>query len=301
MRKWLAKYVYIYALLGIVFFACLGYAYFIEPHRLLVNNHDLPIKNWNAAFDGLRIVAIADIHGGSNGASEAEIRRVVETTNGLDPDMIVLLGDYISESGGKDELSRPNLWMSPEKIAECLSGFKAKYGVFVVMGNHDELYGTQVIKTAFTRTGYRILDGDVAVIEKDGKKLRILGLRDHLSIGIWKVYSDQAKAMLAATEGTGDVLVLQHSPDIAPVITGELSVSRDLRLMLAGHTHGGQVWLPVVGRPIVPSSYGQRLAAGHVVDQGLDIFVTTGIGTSILPLRFMVPPEIAVLTIRREN
>ena len=68
--------------------------------------------------------------------------------------------------------------------------------------------------------------------------------------------------------------------------------------MIAGHTHGGQVWLPVLGRPIVPSSYGQKFAAGHVKDNGLDIFVTTGVGTSILPFRFMVPPEIAVLTIR---
>jgi len=277
--------------------ALIAYAYFIEPQRLVTTEKDLSIKGWNPVFNGFRVVAIGDIHAGSNGADETKIRQVVEAVNLQDPDIVVLLGDYVSESGGRDTFGRPNLRMEPEKIAECLSGIKARFGVFVVMGNHDDAYGAPFLKTALSRTGYRILDGEVAVIEKNGKRLRILGLRDHLNIGIWKVYSDQARSLLAPTEGTGDVLVLQHSPDIAPIITGQLSISSDLKLMLAAHTHGGQVWLPVIGRPIVPSSYGQRLAAGHVVDQGLDIFVTTGIGTSILPFRFMVPPEISVLNI----
>jgi len=82
------------------------------------------------------------------------------------------------------------------------------------------------------------------------------------------------------------------------MITGDLLISRDLKLILAGHTHGGQVRLPIIGSPIVPSSYGQKYVAGHINDAGFDMFVTTGIGTSILPFRFMVPPEIAVVTIR---
>jgi predicted MPP superfamily phosphohydrolase len=85
-----------------------------------------------------------------------------------------------------------------------------------------------------------------------------------------------------------------------PVITGQFSISKDLKLILAGHTHGGQIWFPIIGSPIVPSGYGQKYAFGHVRDYDMDMFVTTGIGTSILPFRFLVPPEIAVLTISAE-
>ena len=93
---------------------------------------------------------------------------------------------------------------------------------------------------------------------------------------------------------------MEHSPDILPIITGEMSISKDLKLILAGHTHGGQVWLPLIGSPVIPSSYGQKYAFGHIKENDVDMFVTTGIGTSILPFRFLVPPEIAVLTIYAE-
>jgi predicted MPP superfamily phosphohydrolase len=85
-----------------------------------------------------------------------------------------------------------------------------------------------------------------------------------------------------------------------PVITGDLSISDDLKLVLAAHTHGGQVWFPVLGTPIVPSSYGQKYSYGHVKENGVDMFVTSGVGTSVLPIRFMMPPEIVVLTILSE-
>ena len=176
---------------------------------------------------------------------------------------------------------------------------KAKYGVYVVLGNHDNWYDGSRVVNAFTSVGYRVLNGGVATIERNGKRLRILGLKDHQTIIYWRNYADDAKRLLSETEGTGDVLVLQHSPDIVPVITGEYEISRDLKLVLAGHTHGGQVSLPVLGPPIIPSSYGQKYARGQVRQEGIEIFITTGIGTSILPFRFGVPPEIAVLTIKR--
>ena len=286
------------ATLAALFLGALGYSYFIEPRRLVINEVELKVAKWNPAFDGLKIVAISDIHGGSNGVDEAKIRRVVDEANSQDPDLIVLLGDYVSQTGPRNADGKRALRMPVESIAANLKGLRARLGVFAVLGNHDGWHGDSEIAAALNSNQIRVLDGAVAVVERNGAKLRILGLKDQLKIGSWEAFNEDARELLAATDETGDILVLEHSPDVAPIINGPEPISKDMRLMIAAHTHGGQVWLPVLGRPIVPSGYGQKFAAGHVRENGLDMFVTTGIGTSILPFRFMVPPEIAVLTVR---
>lgn len=278
--------------------AVLAYSYFIEPQRLAINAAELKVSKWDPAFDGLKIVAISDIHGGSNGVDEVKIRHLVEAANAQDPDLIVLLGDYVSQTGPRGSDGKRALRMSVETIAANLHGLRARLGVFAVLGNHDGWHGDSEIAAALNANDIRVLDSEVAVVERNGAKLRILGLKDQLKIRSWESFNDDARKLLAATEGAGDILVLEHSPDVAPIINGPNPISKELRLMIAGHTHGGQVWLPVLGRPIVPSGHGQKYAAGHVRDNGFDIFVTTGVGTSILPFRLMVPPEIAVLTIR---
>ncbi len=296
MKKLHKRILLVIATIGL-FFASIGaYSYFIEPNRLVIHREDLRISHWNTNLNGFKIVAISDLHGGSNNVTEEKIRTVVSQANEQNADIIVLLGDYVSQQ----HFNRDQLKMPISTIADNLKGLKAKYGVFAVLGNHDGYYGDEKVAAELRRVGYKVLDGDVASIEKDGQKLRILGLKDHQHIRSWQDFSDDAKKILEENESSGDVILLEHSPDILPIITGEMSISKDLKLILAGHTHGGQVWLPLIGSPVIPSSYGQKYAFGHIKENDVDMFVTTGIGTSILPFRFLVPPEIAVLTIYAE-
>lgn len=297
LKNWKPKLFTAFILFTILGVACLSYAFFIEPDRLVVNNYKIKIKNWNKEFDGLKIIAISDLHGGSEFINEAKIRKVVELANEQNADLIVLLGDYVSQKGGA---TKP-LKMPIETIAENLQGLKAKFGVFAVLGNHDGWYSDAFVGSALKRIGYQVLENEVVTIEKNGQKLRILGLKDHLTITKWETFQQDAKTSLAKIEDKGDLIVLEHSPDVFPVINNDkFQLSKDFKLMLAGHTHGGQVWFPILGTPVVPSSYGQKYSYGEIIERGVHLFVTTGIGTSIGPIRFMIPPEIAVLTVVSE-
>lgn len=238
---------------------CLAYAYFIEPSRLVVTPSTIKIKDWDTAFDGFKIVMIGDVHGGSNNVTAEKLREIVAKTNEQDPDIVVLLGDYVQQVHEDKPLSARELMMPVATIADNLAGLKANYGVFAVLGNHDGWYGDAEIAAEFTSVGYKVLQNEVAVIEKDGSRLKILGMIDHLKLSPrWSRTSSDLKP-IAAASGEGNLIVLQHSPDILPVITGDLSISNDLRLILAAHTHGGQVWFPILGTPIVPSSFGQKI------------------------------------------
>jgi predicted MPP superfamily phosphohydrolase len=296
MKKRLKQMIIGLIILGFFACLCLAYAYFIEPNRLVINQTTLKIKEWKPEFNKLKIVAISDIHGGSNFITEKKLREIVIKTNEQNPDIIVLLGDYVSQSRG---IGTP-LKMTVEILAENLKGFKAKYGVFGVLGNHDGWHNDPIIKSALKNAGIQMLEDELAVIEINGKKLNILGLRDHLKVNDIKAYTEKIKAFLDTNKQPGDLIVLEHSPDVFPWITKDYTISKDLKLVLAAHTHGGQVWFPVLGSLIVPSSYGQKYAYGHIFENNVDMFVTTGIGTSVMPIRFLVPPEIAVLTIETE-
>jgi predicted MPP superfamily phosphohydrolase len=182
-------------------------------------------------------------------------------------------------------LNRPRI--EPEIIAGILKDLRARFGVYAVLGNHDWGYDGYRVRKALESTGViKVLENEVTQININGESLWLAGLVDK-----WTRIQDVDGTLRKIPPGQ-TIIALTHNPDIFPTIPPSVS------LTLAGHTHGGQVNLPFVGRLIVPSDYGQKYAAGLIVEQGKSLFVTTGIGTSIFPVRFRVPPEIAILTLK---
>lgn len=271
----------------------MAWAYFIEPHRLVINEQDLAIEGLDPEFDGLRIALLADIHAGSHGVDRDRLRQIVETVNLLDADVIAIIGDFVS-----NYRDRSGIKMSAEEIADGLQGLQAKDAVIAVLGNHDGWYGNVSVALPLRDAGIQVLENEVAFVERNGKKLRFFGMRDHLHMGSWRTFDREMQRAVAQYEQSGGLIVLQHSPDVFSAVNAHNTFGDSFKLMLSGHTHGGQIWFPILGSPVVPSSFGQRYAAGHIRENGKHLFVTTGIGTSILPFRFLVPPEIAVLTLR---
>ena len=274
LRRSRVRIILIAPLCGLVFLALWAFA--IEPSRLVVRETRITLPSWPANLKGLRIAAISDLHAGSPYITIEKINQIVETTNAAQPDLILMPGDFVIQ-GGK--------FMGPEVMASALKGLRARFGVFATLGNHDWWYNGPAVKRSLENAGITVLENDAAKIERDGAAIWIAGIGDK-----WEGKPDIASA-LSGIDAGATIVALTHNPDIFPSIPARVA------LTVAGHTHGGQVALPIIGRPVVPSDFGERYAAGHIVEGSKHLFVTTGVGTSILPVRFRIPPEISLLTI----
>ena len=258
------------------------WGFFIEPNRLVVPQETLELQHWPAGLSGLKIAVLSDLHIGSAYIDERKVRLIVERTNQLQPDLIVILGDYITGNG------RTSHRVEPEVFAPLLKDLRASYGVYSVLGNHDWWYNGQKVRHTLEANGIRVLEDEVATIDVRGNPLWLVGLGD-----LW-TRPQRINQTLAQVPENATIIALTHNPDIFPQVPGRVN------LLLAGHTHGGQVRLPLIGAVVQSSRYGERYQKGHVVENGHDLFVTTGIGTSIVPVRFGVPPEIVLLQVKND-
>ncbi len=277
-RFWTRGRTIFYGLLGSGLLLAL-YSLLIEPNRLILRETTITLPAWPEEFEGLRIAVFSDLHAGSPHITLDKIRHVVEMTNAAHPDLILLPGDFVIQDvvGGT--------FIEPEVFTAELKKLKARKGVFATLGNHDWWYNAARIGQALEKAGIRVLENQTEKIELGGKAIWLAGFAD-----LWEG-NPKIEDTLKQVTDNAPVIAFTHNPDLFPAIPSRVA------LTIAGHSHGGQVVLPLIGRPIVPSKFGQRYAFGHIVEEGKHLFVTSGIGTSIFPVRFGVPPEVSLLTI----
>lgn len=260
-----------------------GWSILVEPAMLKVRHPVIRPADWPAELVPIRIAVLGDLHVGSPMNGLDRLAAVVETTNAQAPDLIVLLGDYVIHGviGGR--------FVTPEATAKALARLSAPLGVYAVLGNHDWWLDGPRVRTALTSAGITVLENEARRLEKAGGGFWIVGVGDDMTR-----HARLADA-LAASDAAEPTILITHDP------AAFFEMPRGPYVGLASHTHGGQVFLPWVGALIVPGRAPRSWAYGHIVDGGRDIYVTAGIGTSILPIRFNMPPEVAIVTIQRKE
>jgi predicted MPP superfamily phosphohydrolase len=271
---------------------------FSEPIlRLRVARYDITPPQWPADFP-LKIAVVADLHACDPWMSLQRIEAIVERTNALDADIIVMLGDYVA---GHRHVTR---FIPASEWAPVLAGLRAPLGVHAILGNHDwwedktvqrEGQGPTVARRALEAAGIPVYENDAQRLTKAGRPFWLAGLGDQLAYlparrfrPVRRIGVDDLAATLAKVTDDAPVILLAHEPDVA------MRVPARVALQLSGHTHGGQIRL-FGWSPVVPTRY-DKFAYGHS-RENCDLIVSGGLGCSIMPFRIGVPPEIVLVTL----
>lgn len=249
-----------------------------EASSVSITQQEIPIQGLPPAFDGLKLAFLTDFHS-SNLTAPGFFERVVQETNRLKPDLVLLGGDYVTE-----ELEYL------DELMPALAQLHAPLGVYGVLGNHDYYAEPNAIRRALYQSGFVDITNGGRWLTRAGSRLRIAGVGD-----LWEAEQDLDAALDGARLDEVAIL-LSHNPDYAM----EMNDPR-VRLMLSGHTHGGQICLPRVGAVITNSRYGKRLASGLIDFKSFQLYTSRGLGTVVVPLRYQCPPEVVLFTLQSKN
>jgi hypothetical protein len=254
-----------------------GNAFWIEPARLSITREDIRIPRLPAGLDGLKVGLLADLHYKPDQDAPL-LAEAVAALNREQPDLIALPGDFIDHD--------PRVI---DPMMEILSKLSARHGVFASMGNHDGwAEAANRLRRGFERAGMPFLVNRHTRLTIGGESLAVAAT-DH----VWQGNPDPAKT-LAGIPSSTPVIALVHEPDFFD----EMTARRNIQLQLSGHTHGGQCRVPVLGYAPAKVAYGRKYIQGAFERGDSRLFVTRGLGTTGLRVRFACPPEVAVLTLR---
>lgn len=265
----------------------------VAPHQLRVRRYRIGIADLPPGFEGLRAVLIADTHLGPR-ISAAYIEETIRLALGLKPDLALLGGDYV-HSGWRyiapaAQLFRPLIAAGIPTVG--------------VLGNHDWYNADGLISKHLVEVGVRMVDNSRVYLDGRFRKLVDTPPAEGLCIagvGDYLCHIVDMDAALAGVPATMPRIVLSHNPDAAELARtqGGSSKNRRVDLMLSGHTHGGQIRLPIIGPPFVPSDHGAKYEGGLVPGPSFPVLVSRGVGMSICPVRLGVPPELVEVTFTR--
>lgn len=261
-----------------------------EPRfRLVVKPYRFTPAGWPIDGAPLRIAAIADLHACEPWMPVERIEEIVERTNRLKPDIIVLLGDYLTGPFPSDPVAF-------EDWGRALGKLDAPLGLYAVLGNHDWWTDPDAVRATLSANRIRVMENDAIYVPRsNGAGFWLAGLGDQLAhkLGRGRIRgADDVPGTLAQIKDDGEpAILLAHEPDVFRRVPDRFN------LTLAGHTHGGQVALPVLGRPIMPTGETGEYAYGHIIEEKRHLIVSGGLGCSALPVRFGVPPEIVLIEV----
>jgi len=273
--------------LGLAASGTAGYAGGIEPFELRITRYQPAPATW-PADRRLTMTVIADLHAGGPNMTLARIHEIIDAANALRADVIVLLGDFVATHRFVTERVPPAAW------GAALARLSAPLGVWTILGNHDWWHGIADIRRTLDQAEIPILENKAIQLGSAGQRFWLAGLGDQLAYRLGRQRFrgvDDLPGTLAQLHGEDPAILLVHEPDIFPRVPSRVA------LTLAGHTHGAQVRIPLIWPLLVPSKYGARFAYGHIVERGRHLVVSGGLGTSIIPARLGVPPEIVHITL----
>lgn len=259
--------VWLVLILSIVAAAVFVDATIYEPRFPQLTTYDVAVPNLPASLDGFKIVQLSDIHR-RRGVPDSVIKRAVRMANSTNPDAVVLTGDY---SG-----------MDPTNIEPCfkmLSKLESRLGAYAVLGNHDHWTGAEAVSESIARHHITLLDNESARL---GPGLYLAGIDDQ-----WVGSPDVNAAFRGIPKGSACVM-LSHTPVALPLFAGHKG------LLVTGHTHGGQVNLPLIPRTRLPGFHNCKCIKGWYEENGILMYVNRGIGMINPPVRFLCRPEVSL-------
>ncbi|MBI3896637.1 MAG: metallophosphoesterase [Acidobacteria bacterium] len=239
------------------------------PRLPEITNHNIYLKSLPRAFAGLRIAQLSDLHHGLY-VSLREVEQTVELVNYLRPEMVLLTGDFVTQS-----------WVHIEPVAQALGQLRAPLGAFAVMGNHDHRAGAETIERHLSRHRIHVLRNRHVLVRHNQTMLGLAGMDDIR-------YTGNLRAALRGLPTGIPRILLCHNPRIFLDAVGQ-----GIDFVVSGHTHGGQVKVPGFGRV-----YRRSFHSGLQRLRQTQIYVSRGIGRVVLPVRFGCPPEVAVFHLK---